>query len=114
MINCSFRVERGATQSIPFNLFTNESKVARFDLEGKSLKLFLTPIGALDPIFSKTLRTIDAAAGKAALDLSPAESRLIPLGNRMGVEVKLIISAQNQIVVGSGRVTGFGGFTTDT
>ncbi len=113
MKNCSFRVERGATQSIPFTVYTNESNAARVNLDGKSLKLFLTPNGALNPIWSKTLRPVDAALGKAALDLSPAESRVVPLGNRMGVEIKLIVG-DSQVVVGSGRVTGYGGFTSDT
>lgn len=110
MKDCSFNVERGADQSILFNIFTSESLVTRKNLTGCTVTAF---IGVGAATITKALRIVDAPTGQAALDLTPAESRQVLSGQRMDVEIELREGAL-QIIVGRGRVTGFGGINSDT
>lgn len=110
MKDCSFTVDRGADQSILFNIFTTETGSTRKNLTGCTVTAF---IGAGTATITKTLRIVDAAQGVAALDLTPSESRLILNGNRMEAEIELR-EGSLQIIVGRGRVTGFGGLNLDT
>ena len=110
MKDCSFSVDIGASQSILFTVFTDETDTARKNLTGCTLTAF---IGASTPSITKLLRVVNAGDGTAALDLTPAESRLVLLGQRMDVEIELR-EAGLQIVVGRGRVTGVGGINLDT
>jgi hypothetical protein len=110
MKDCSFLVDRGADQSILFNIFTSESLVTRKNLTGCTVTAF---IGAGTASLTKALRVVDAPTGQVALDLTPAESRLILLGQRMDAEIELR-EGSKQIIVGRGRVTGLGGINLDT
>ncbi len=110
MRDCSFTVERGMDQSILCNIFTTEALTTRKNLTGCTVTAF---IGSGMPTITKQLRIVDAAQGIAALDLTPAESRLILSGQRMDAEIELR-EAGLQIIVGRGRVTGLGGINLDT
>lgn len=116
MMDCSFRVDRGADQSILFNIFTNEARTTRKDITGHSVTAF---IGVGSPTLTKALRIVDAVNGVAALDLTRVESRSIALGNRMEVEIQLIDLTpppqdRREFIIGRGRVTGLGGMNADT
>jgi hypothetical protein len=110
MRDCSFTIDRGANQSILFNIFTTESLVTRKNLTGCTVTAF---IGAGAATITKALRIVDAPTGQAALDLTPSESRLILAGQRMDAEIELR-EGSLQIIVGRGRVTGLGGINLDT
>jgi hypothetical protein len=110
MKDCSFTVDRGADQSILFNIFTTETGTTRKNLTGCTVTAF---IGAGTATITKVLRIVDAPQGVAALDLTPAESRLILSGQRMDAEIELR-EGSLQIIVGRGRVTGLGGINLDT
>lgn len=113
MKDASFNVERGADQSILFNVKTTEAGTTAKNLTGCTLRAFITDSSTAALIVNKALRIVDAPTGQAALDLTPAESRLILEGRRMDVEIELR-EGSLQIIVGRGRVTGFGGINLDT
>lgn len=112
MKDASFRVERGADQSILFTVNTTETGSTPKSLAGCTLRAFVTETATTALVLNKLLRIVDAPTGQAALDLTPAESRLILEGKRMDVEIELREGAL-QIIVGRGRVTGFGGINLD-
>lgn len=112
MRDASFKVQRGADQSILFIVWTTEAGTTLKDLTGCTLRCVITETASTTPIINKALRIVDAPAGQAALDLTPAESRLVLEGRRMDVEVELR-EGSLQIIVGRGRVTGFGGINLD-
>ncbi len=109
----SFKVDRGADQSIIFQIFTNESLVARLNVSGKPVRAYIRPSESVPPILSKLCREINGANGEVALDLTPAESRLIPEGRKVLIELKVFDGTQ-QFIVARGVVTGLGGVTLDT
>ena len=110
MKDCSFNVEIGADQSILFPVYTDETDTVRKNLTGCTLVAY---IGSGSPPITKLLRIVSASQGLAALDFTPAESRLILLGRRMPVSIELR-EAGLQFVVGRGLVTGLGGNNLDT
>ena len=113
MKDASFRVERGADQSILFTVRTTETGTTPKNLTGCTLRAFVTETGTSSLILNKALRIVDAPTGQAAIDLTPAESRLVLEGRRMDVEIELR-EGSLQIIVGRGRVTGFGGINLNT
>lgn len=112
MKDASFRVERGADQSILFTVRTTETGTTPKNLTGCTLRCVIAETATSTPIINKALRIVDAPTGQAALDLTPAESRLVLEGRRMDVEIELR-EGSLQIIVGRGRVTGFGGINLD-
>lgn len=112
MKDASFRIERGADQSILFLVRTTETGTTPKNLTGCTLRAFIAETGTTDLIINKLLRIVDAPTGQAALDLAHHESRLVLEGRRMDVEIELRESSL-QIIVGRGRVTGFGGINLD-
>ncbi|MCA3695302.1 hypothetical protein [Aquidulcibacter sp.] len=113
MMDASIKVDRGADQSILCNVWTNESLASRLNLMSKPLRAFIRVSEDVPVAIEKVLRVMDAATGLVALDLTRTESRLIPIGNKMQIEIKLY-DGSSHIIVGRGRVTGFGGITLDT
>ena len=113
MKDASFQIQRGADQSILFTVNTTETGATPKNLTGCTLWCVIAETATSTPVINKALRIVNAADGTAALDLTPAESRLVLLGQRMDVEIELR-EAGLQIVVGRGRVTGVGGINLDT
>lgn len=113
MKDASFRVERGADQSILFIVRTTETGTTPKNLTGCTVRAFITETTTGTIALNKALRVVDTPTGQVALDLTPAESRLILEGRRMDVEIELR-EGSLQIIVGRGRVTGFGGINLDT
>ena len=112
MKDASFRIERGADQSILFLVRTTETGTTPKNLTDCTLRAFIAETGTTDLAINKALRIIDAATGQAALDLTHHESRLVLEGRRMDVEIELRESSL-QTIVGRGRVTGYGGINLD-
>lgn len=112
MKDASFQIQRGADQSIMFIVRTTETGTTPKNLTDCTLRAFITETASTAQILNKALRIVDAPTGQAALDLTPAESRLVLEGRRMDVEIELR-EGSLQIVVGRGRVTGFGGINLD-
>lgn len=112
MKDASFVVQRGSSQSILFNIFTTEAAVTRLNVSSKTVRVVIRASEASPTLINKTCREVDAANGQVALDLTPAESRLIPSGRKVEVEV-CVWDGPTQITVGRGRVTGLGGINLD-
>ena len=112
MKDASFQVQRGADQSILFTVNTSETSLVAKNLADCTLRCVIGEAATTNLVFNKALRIIDAPTGQAALDLSPAESRLIPEGRLAEVKIELREGGL-QIIVGRGRVTGLGGINLD-
>lgn len=112
MKDASFVIQRGSNQSILFNIFTSEATVSRLNVSGKTVRAVIKASESSPTLIDKACREIDAANGQVALDFTPAESRLIPEGRKVQVEV-CVWDGDTQITVGRGRVTGLGGINLD-
>jgi hypothetical protein len=113
MKDASFKVYRGSNQSILANVFTSEAAVTRLNVSGKPVRAFVKRSEDGPIILSKLCRTINAATGEIALDLTPAESRLVPEGRKVLVEFK-VFDGTEQYIVGRGILTGLFGISLDT
>ncbi len=113
MKDASFVVQRGSNQSILFNIFTTEAAATRLNVTGKPVRAVIKAAEGSPTLINKACREVDAANGQVALDLTPAESRLIPEGRKVQVEV-CVWDGGTQTTVGRGRVTGLGGINLDS
>jgi hypothetical protein len=113
MRDASFYVDRGSSKSISFPVFTNESLATPKNLTGVTLRAFIKEAEGIPAVLEKDL-TINnpPSAGIATLSLTPAETRLIPIGRRLQVEVEMY-EGPDETTIGRGWVSGFGGINAD-
>ncbi len=113
MMDASFYVDRGSSKTISFPVFTNESLVTPKNLTGVTLRAFIKEFEGAPAVLTKDLTiTNPPSAGIATLSLTPAETRLIPLGRKLQVEVEMYEGSE-ETTIGRGWVSGFGGINSD-
>jgi hypothetical protein len=112
MMDGSFEVQRGMDQSILINCFTNEATTTALNVAGKTIRAFVRVSEGGAMLLDKATREVNGAAGIVALDLSPAESRLVPLGRKAQFELKLF-DGTKQYIIARGILTGLGGISAD-
>jgi hypothetical protein len=116
MKDCSIQVDRGADQSFLFRVFNDAVPPAPLNVAGKPVRAFIRASEAVPVLINKLLLPVPPGTGSNGemyLALTRTESRLIPLGNRLQIEIKLF-DDDKEIIIGRGRVTGVGGITLDT
>jgi hypothetical protein len=112
MKDASFKVYRGSDQSVYLIVTDGTIANTRLNLTGKSVRAVIRPSEDVPPLISKLCRAVVASTGEVALDLTPAESRLIPLGRKVQVEFEVLDNGK-EIPVGIGIITGIGGINLD-
>lgn len=114
MKDASFVVYRGSHQSIFLTVTDGPASTTRVNLTGKQVRAVIRASEAVPALIDKNCRDITPANGEVALDLTPAESRLIPLGRKVQVEFEIWEGINKETLIGIGIVTGLGGINLDT
>lgn len=112
-------IDRGSSDPIVFR-FKDEDEDGNqtlFDLTGSRLILTIAAKGVTllrkDTELDPAATVIDPAAATLTVALTPAETRLIPLGRVASYEVERWLSADDQSLMARGYVEGSGGINND-
>lgn len=112
MQDCSINVYIGYDRSYPFTIYQNATEQQIRDLTGGTVIAYLRKRDG-STILTKNLRVMGApTAGQVSLDLTPTETRLVPEGQLLDIELELRQDGA-QYPIGRGRVTGIGGRNAD-